>query len=59
MADLARQRGCYGMWVLADDDDEAAHATYHSAGGDQETRPVLVSWSFPPADGSASGAGAD
>ena len=28
LANLARERGCYGMWVLTDDDNIAALATY-------------------------------
>jgi ribosomal protein S18 acetylase RimI-like enzyme len=43
---LARERGCYGMWVLADDDNEAARATYASAGGRASSRPVLLDWDF-------------
>jgi ribosomal protein S18 acetylase RimI-like enzyme len=33
LAHLARERGCYGMWVGTDDDNEAALATYESTGG--------------------------
>ncbi|HEY6781294.1 MAG TPA: GNAT family N-acetyltransferase [Thermoleophilaceae bacterium] len=41
---LARDRRCYGMWVLADDDNEAALATYRSAGGKVASRPVMLEW---------------
>jgi len=30
---LARARGCRGMWVLTDDDNEAANKVYSAAGG--------------------------
>ena len=33
LAALAREQGCYDMWVLADADNEAAQATYTRAGG--------------------------
>lgn len=46
LAGLARQRGCYGMFVLTDDDNQAAQATYRSAGAVHEAdRVVLLSWS--------------
>lgn len=46
LAGLARQRGCYGMFVLTDDDNQAAQATYRSAGAVREAdRVVLLSWS--------------
>ena len=46
LAALAREQGCYDMWVLADADNEAAQATYERAGGRQASRPVLLEWSF-------------
>ena len=42
---LAGQRGCYGMWVLCDDDYEAALKTYRKTGG-SESEPVLFDWRF-------------
>ena len=33
LAALARDAGCYGMWVITDDDNEAARATYEGTGG--------------------------
>jgi ribosomal protein S18 acetylase RimI-like enzyme len=46
LAGLARQRGCYGMFVLTDDDNQAAQATYLSAGAVREAdRVVMLSWS--------------
>ncbi len=44
LARLGSERGCYGMWVLADDDNEAAAATYARAGGRVGSRPVMIEW---------------
>jgi ribosomal protein S18 acetylase RimI-like enzyme len=41
---LARERGCYGMWVLADADNDAARATYTSAGAAVASQPVMLEW---------------
>lgn len=46
LADLAHQRGCYGMWVLTDNDNPAALATYARAGGTSEGDQVMLSWTF-------------
>ena len=46
LGDLAREQGCYGMWVLADDDNAAAAATYRKAGGDVESQPLMFNWRF-------------
>jgi ribosomal protein S18 acetylase RimI-like enzyme len=46
LAELAREHGCYGMWVLTDDDNPAALATYRGAGAGDESRQVMLSWSF-------------
>jgi ribosomal protein S18 acetylase RimI-like enzyme len=48
LRDLARERGCYGMWVLTDDDNAAAGATYRKAGGEVESQPLMFSWRFVP-----------
>ncbi|HXJ48729.1 MAG TPA: GNAT family N-acetyltransferase [Candidatus Acidoferrum sp.] len=48
LAELARSRGCYGMWVLVDDENEAAAATYRKAHGDVESQPLMFSWRFQP-----------
>jgi len=48
LRDLAVERGCYGMWVLHDDDNSAARATYAKVEGGVAERPVLVSWEFQP-----------
>jgi ribosomal protein S18 acetylase RimI-like enzyme len=45
LADLARDRGCYGMWVLTDSDNSAAVRTYESAAPVRDhTQPLMLSW---------------
>ncbi len=46
-ARLARERGCYGMWVLTDVDNDAALATYRGAGADAPETQALLEWRFP------------
>ena len=46
LATVAREQGCYDMWVLADADNDAARATYTRAGGREASRPVLLEWDF-------------
>ncbi len=46
LANLARQRGCYGMWVLTEADNAAALATYRSAGATDEDAEVMLGWRF-------------
>jgi GNAT superfamily N-acetyltransferase len=46
LADLARTQGCYGMWVLTDDDNAAALSAYQAAGATVEDNNRLLSWSF-------------
>ncbi len=48
LADLARSRGCYGMWVLTDADNRAAIATYSAAAGKLEGEHVMLGWTFEP-----------
>jgi ribosomal protein S18 acetylase RimI-like enzyme len=45
LKDLARERGCYGMWVLCDEDNEAAIKVYRKVGGG-ESSPTLFDWTF-------------
>jgi ribosomal protein S18 acetylase RimI-like enzyme len=47
LARLAEAAGCYGMWVLTDDQNHAALATYRAAGGTREPDTVMISWEFP------------
>lgn len=44
LADMARSRGCYGMWVLTDLDNSAAIRTYRSAGASDQTEQVMLTW---------------
>jgi len=46
LAELAKSNGCYGMWVLVDDENAAAAATYRKAHGDVESQPLMFSWRF-------------
>ncbi len=46
LADLARERGCYGMWVLTDEDNAAALAAYGAAGGGHPEPNVMLSWTL-------------
>jgi ribosomal protein S18 acetylase RimI-like enzyme len=46
LAQLARERGCYGMWVLTEDANAAALATYRGAGGKLGREPVMLEWTF-------------
>ncbi len=46
LADIARERQCYGMWVLTEDDNGAALATYGAAGATRESTSVMLSWTF-------------
>ena len=45
---IARQTGCYGMWVAVDADNDAALATYRSTGAatDEGSQHVLT-WQLP------------
>ncbi len=44
LAELARERGCYGMWVGTEHDNEAAQRTYRRAGANDEEPFLLLSW---------------
>lgn len=46
LVQLARDRGCYGMFVLTDHDNPAALATYASAGGAAPSTHAMVTWTF-------------
>ncbi|GAA3858198.1 GNAT family N-acetyltransferase [Streptomyces sedi] len=48
LGQLARAHGCYGMWVPVDADNEAALATYRSAGGRTEELCQVPVWDFAP-----------
>lgn len=44
MLELARERGCSGMWVPIESDDAAAVATYRSAGAADPVPAATMSW---------------
>jgi ribosomal protein S18 acetylase RimI-like enzyme len=46
LADLAVRQGCYGMWVLTEDDNPAAIRAYTAAGGRVRDRPRSIDWEF-------------
>ena len=46
LVDLARRRGCYGMFVLTDQDNVAALATYESAGATNDGPQAMLSWTW-------------
>jgi len=46
LADLAGERGCYGMWVATDADNVAALRAYAAAGGGPPEPFVMLSWDF-------------
>jgi ribosomal protein S18 acetylase RimI-like enzyme len=47
LGELARSRGCYGMWVLTDDGNPAALRAYAAAGGSRESPDaVMFTWQF-------------
>jgi ribosomal protein S18 acetylase RimI-like enzyme len=46
LAALAVERGCYGMWVATEPDNDAAIATYRSAGSAAPEPSVTLAWRF-------------
>jgi len=46
LADLSRERGCYGVWTITGEDNAAALATYSRAGGIPEEEQVVLVWTF-------------
>ncbi|SED95464.1 Acetyltransferase (GNAT) family protein [Streptomyces sp. TLI_105] len=46
LADLSRERGCYGVWTVTDEDNAAARATYSRADGIPEAGQVVFTWTF-------------
>ena len=43
---VARERGCYGMWVATEPDNAAALATYRAAGASDPEKAVVIDWTF-------------
>jgi ribosomal protein S18 acetylase RimI-like enzyme len=50
LAVVAREQGCYGMWVGTEPDNVAAQATYRKAGANEEAPFVLLSWDLTTGD---------
>jgi ribosomal protein S18 acetylase RimI-like enzyme len=46
LGELARERGCYGMWVITDDDNRADRSTYGGTGASAEPDQVVYVWTF-------------
>jgi aminoglycoside 3-N-acetyltransferase I len=46
LADVARELGCYGMWVGTEPDNAAAIAAYRAAGGAAPEPCVTFEWTF-------------
>mgnify|MGYP001275161612 CR=1 FL=1 len=44
LEELAKECGCYGMWVLTDGDNTAALRTYQKAGGIRSDDQAMMSW---------------
>jgi ribosomal protein S18 acetylase RimI-like enzyme len=48
LAARAEERGCYGMWVLTDAENDAALAAYTAAGAGEPEPQVMLEWRFGP-----------
>lgn len=46
LRERARARGCYGMWVVTDEHNSEALATYASSGATPEREQVVLDWTF-------------
>lgn len=46
LGDLARECGCYGMWVLTDRANGAAMKAYTRAGGLDPSDTTMLTWTF-------------
>ncbi|MFI5974983.1 GNAT family N-acetyltransferase [Streptomyces sp. NPDC051452] len=46
LAELARERGCHGMWVGVDTGNDVALAAYRGAGGEDDGTCSVVAWDF-------------
>jgi ribosomal protein S18 acetylase RimI-like enzyme len=46
LQDLARERGCYGMWVATEPDNVAAIEVYRGAGAARPESAVVLDWAF-------------
>ncbi|MEU9015263.1 GNAT family N-acetyltransferase [Streptomyces sp. NPDC048479] len=46
LIEVARERGCYDMWVGVDRDNDPALATYRSAGAADDGEFAMLTWEF-------------
>ncbi|MFC4337472.1 GNAT family N-acetyltransferase [Salininema proteolyticum] len=46
LSTLARECGCFGMWVLTERTNRAAMAAYQAAGGTDAGDSVMIDWQF-------------
>lgn len=46
LVELARERGCRGVWLLTEAHNEAAISTYRSAGASEPQQGVTLEWRF-------------
>lgn len=46
LGDLARERGCYGMWVATEPDNVAAVEVYRAAGAAGPESTAVFDWTF-------------
>jgi ribosomal protein S18 acetylase RimI-like enzyme len=46
LAGVAREAGCYGMWVVTDQGNQAARATYEGSGAVPEPAQVVEVWTL-------------
>ncbi|WP_460445526.1 GNAT family N-acetyltransferase [Angustibacter aerolatus] len=44
---LAAERGCHGVWVAVDPENDAALATYRRAGADRSSCATILDWDLP------------
>ncbi len=44
LLEIARDRGCYDLWVMTDHDNDAALATYRTTGTTDESSHVMLTW---------------
>ncbi|WP_406402290.1 GNAT family N-acetyltransferase [Streptomyces sp. NBC_00879] len=47
LREVARERGCYDLWVGVDTDNDAALATYRSTGAKDDGVFAMLTWEFP------------
>ena len=52
LAAVARERGCYGMWVGVDTDNDPALATYRASGAVNDGEFTMLTWEFTTENGS-------